>query len=429
MKKRLQTQICICGGGPAGFIAAIAAARNGCRTALVEPYGFPGGMATAGLVGPISKFNSNGKRIIGGIPLEFITRLGQTNGAILDLPSGNIPFDSECYKQTALEMLWEANVTTYFHSTACFPEFSSNGELTEIKILTGGSVSDLKADYFIDCTGTGVLLAGKNDLWQWRTQQSPQPLSLIFKLGGVKTSELPLLMRDDRVKYANLVLRQAIMAAAESSGLKSFGGPWTVWGSTMHPGTVSVNCTRCSGNPCDPENSGETARRLRLEIPRFIEVFRKADRAFSDAYLLESAVMTGHRESREVLGLYRMTADDLLNGTDFPDSIALGGHPLDRHYPEAGKQEVTFLDRPYGISFQCLVPKTCPNLLVAGSLAAASPDAFASIRTQAQCMAMGQASGTAAAIAFQKQLAVWDINGVELRQTLESQKAITRIPS
>ena len=336
--KKIQARICICGGDSSGFIAAIAAARSGCHTVLVEPYSYPGGMATAGLVGPISKFNSNGQRIVGGIPLEFIERLHRRNGAIPDFPGGNIPFDSECYKQTALEMLTEANVALLFHSTACFPEFSSNGELKEIKLLTGGSVSVLEADYFIDCTGTGALIAGKEDLWQWRTSRDhARPLSLIFKLGGVDTDQLPLQMREDGIKYANPVLRKAILRWAESFGLQSFGGPWTVWGSAMRPGIISVNCTRCAGNACDPENAGETAARLRLEIPRFIEIFRRTDRAFSNAFLLESAVMTGCRESRELRGLYRMQPDDILSGREFPDAVALGGHPLDRHSPEPGR--------------------------------------------------------------------------------------------
>ncbi len=113
--------VVVCGGGPAGLIAAIAAARGGARTALVERYGFLGGMATAGLVAPISVFNYNGRRIVGGIPWEFVERLAGIGGAEEEKPLGNITFSPEKYKLVAQRMLLEAGVTLYFHSylTGC----------------------------------------------------------------------------------------------------------------------------------------------------------------------------------------------------------------------------------------------------------------------------------------------------------------------
>ena len=113
--------VVVCGGGPAGLIAAIAAARGGARTALVERYGFLGGMATAGLVAPISVFNYNGRRIVGGIPWEFVERLSEIGGAEEEKPLGNITFSPEKYKLVAQRMLLEAGVTLYFHSylTGC----------------------------------------------------------------------------------------------------------------------------------------------------------------------------------------------------------------------------------------------------------------------------------------------------------------------
>ena len=85
--------VVVCGGGPAGFIAAIAAARQGAKTAIVERYGFFGGLATAGYVTPISVFSYNGKRNIGGIPWEFIERLKDIGGAFVEQPLNNVAFD------------------------------------------------------------------------------------------------------------------------------------------------------------------------------------------------------------------------------------------------------------------------------------------------------------------------------------------------
>ena len=93
--------VVVCGGGPAGFIAATAAARGGARTALIERYGFLGGMATAGLVAPISVFNYNGRRVIDGLPWEFIERMAEVGGAREEKPLGNVTFSPEKYKLIA----------------------------------------------------------------------------------------------------------------------------------------------------------------------------------------------------------------------------------------------------------------------------------------------------------------------------------------
>ena len=102
--------VVVCGGGPAGFIAAIAAARQGARTALIERFGFLGGMATAGLVSPISVFSYNGRQVIGGIPWEFVRRLEAMGGALVEQPLNNVAFDPELYRLCAQRMVLEAGV-------------------------------------------------------------------------------------------------------------------------------------------------------------------------------------------------------------------------------------------------------------------------------------------------------------------------------
>ena len=145
----------------------------------------------------------------------------------------------------------------------------------------------------------------------------------------------------------------------------------------------------------------------------------------SEASLLgETAATSGFRECRELSALHRVTAAEFASGEDVPDAIALAAHPMDRHIAGSSGQNLTFLQRPGVIPLSSLVSAKCPNLLAAGGLVAAEPAAFASMRVQAQCMAMGQAAGTAAA--FMPGRDVRSLDFVAIRRICEKQGAMTK---
>ena len=177
--------VVVCGGGPAGFIAAIAAAREGAKTAIVEQYGFFGGMATAGFVNPISVFSYNGALVTGGIPWEFVNRLQKAGGAEIESPLANVAFEPEHYKLVAQRMILEAGVDIYMHSylTGCVKD---GNKITHIIIDNKNGAEALSAKVFIDCTGDADLAAMAGVPMQ--AQEGPlQPLSSYFILGGVDT--------------------------------------------------------------------------------------------------------------------------------------------------------------------------------------------------------------------------------------------------
>ena len=153
-----QYDVIVCGGGPAGFVAAISAARMGCRTALVERLGYFGGTATAGLVMPISGFYHNGERVIGSIPWEFIQRMQERNGAVVELPKGHISANIELYKLVAQQMLLEAGVALY---TNCYLSrcVMDGDRVTGILMESKNGTEGLLGRCFIDATGDGDLLA------------------------------------------------------------------------------------------------------------------------------------------------------------------------------------------------------------------------------------------------------------------------------
>lgn len=420
--------VVVCGGGPSGMMAAIAAARNGAHVILLEHYGFLGGMATIALVGPISKFNLNGERIVSGIPEEFIQQVYRHGGAIIDLPSGNVPYDPEIYKYVAMRMVQAAGVDILLHTSVvgCINSENHPDQITHLLIENKSGRQAIKANYVIDCTGTGDIVARTSLPWTMRTDKEGelQPMSLYFRLGGVDTSSFDLLMAEDHVKYKNQYLNTLLQEEVEAGRLGNFGGPWVVHGSTIRKGEVSVNATRFRGNAADGGDLSKAELQMREDVMRILKVFKTKVPAFRHAYLIDTATQVGIRETRTILGLYAMEKKDVLRPQHFPDTVAKGGHPIDIHRAKDAHQNVTFLQEAYDIPYRALVPKGACNLLVAGGCISASREAYASIRVQAQCMALGQAAGTATALCNQEKIAVSALDGAWLRQKLQEVGAI-----
>ena len=182
--------VVVCGGGPAGFIAAIAAAREGARTALVEQYGFLGGAATNSLVTPLSVFTYNGEKVIGGIPWEFLERLEKMGGGLIEKPLGNVAFDPELYKLCCQRMVLEAGVELYLHSWLSGCQ-TGQGRISHVFIDNKNGTEALAGKVMIDATGDADLshLAGVPMLPPGRPLQ---PASTYFVLAGVDT-ESPLI--------------------------------------------------------------------------------------------------------------------------------------------------------------------------------------------------------------------------------------------
>jgi hypothetical protein len=421
--------VVVCGGGPAGLMAATAAARRGAKTLLVERHGFLGGMATAAMVGPMSKFNLGGKRIVGGLPEELVQSMHALGGAIVDLQSGNIPYDPEVYKLAAQRLVLGAGVETLLHAQVAGVHSAEKrpGRISHVMIETKSGREAVAANVIIDATGTGDLISRTNLPCEMRNQRTGgdlQPMTLYFRLGGVDTSGLTLLMSQDGTKYAHPELRAVLDEEVAAGRLRNYGGPWAVHGSTLRAGEVSVNATRFPGNAADARELTRAELAMREEVQVIVAAFRRAAPAFRNCFLIDTAPQVGIRETRSIRGLYTMTLDDVLTPRGFPDTVAKGGHPVDIHRATDSLQHAQFITQPYDIPYRALVPVGSENVLVAGGLVSATREAFGSIRVQAQCMALGQAAGTAAAMCIATGQSVSDLDGAALRQRLGAAGAI-----
>lgn len=407
--------VVVCGGGPAGFIAAIAAARGGAKTALIERYGFLGGMATAGLVAPISVFNYNGRRVIGGIPWEFVERLIEIDGAREEKPLGNITFSPEKYKLIAQRMVLEAGVELYFHSylTGCRKEGDS---ITHIIIENKNQSEAIAGKVFIDSTGDADLSALSGVPMQ-PLSKTVQPASLIFMMGGVDTGSLPKIRHSQQgVNYHDLDMRHILEEVAKKSELPLFGGPW--YCGTLADGVVLINMTRLNADMANNREATKAELTLREHVHLFSEVLINNVPAFRNAFLLSTATQTGVRETRRIKGIYTLTGEDYINAVNFPDAISRGSHPVDIHASSTTEQRIEFLKNAGFIPYRSLIAPNFPNLIIAGRSFSSDEIASASVRVQASVMGLGQAAGVAAALSVKSATELSEIDITKLRNTL-----------
>ena len=414
--------VVVCGGGPGGIMAALAAARGGAKTCLIERYGFLGGMATAGLVAPISVFNYNGHRIIDGLPWEFIERLTEIGGAREEKPLGNITFSPEKYKLIAQRMLKEAGVDIFFHSyitgIRTSEEKDSKTKIEYVIIDNKNGAEAIGGKYFIDATGDSDLA------WMAEVPMQPikgelQPASLIFMLSGVDTDALPMIRHSQQgVNYHDLAIRDIFTKLREegTEDVPMFGGPW--YCGILADGIVLVNMTRHFADMTDNRVAGEIECLLREDAHKYTELLRKYIPAFKNAELIATAPMTGIRETRRILGAHTLTGEEYLEAMNFPDSVARGCHPVDIHSANSTNQRCQFMKDAGYVPYRSLYAPSYPNLLVAGRNFSADEVASASIRVQASVMGLGQAAGTAAAMASKTGICVDKVNTEELRKRL-----------
>ncbi|MBQ7855803.1 MAG: FAD-dependent oxidoreductase [Alistipes sp.] len=418
--------VVVVGGGPAGFIAAIAAARQGAKTAIIERYGFFGGMATIGYVAPISVFALKNELVIGGIPWEFVKRLESMGGAFIEWPKANIDFDIELYKLCCQRMILEAGIDIYTHSAMVGCEMEGKS-ISSVIIENKNGLETLESKVFIDCTGDGDLAHMAEVPMQPNPEGELQPSSFCFILSGVDTKSDLL----NKCMYHNGIngpsqckpVREKLLAMkAAGVDLPDFGGPW--FNNVMHEGSVAVNITRRAADSTNNRNFSAVECQLREDIFTFTRVLKENFKEFKNCYVSATAPQAGIRESRRILGVHTVTADEYVNAFRYEDSISRGIHPIDIHASKGTHQTRIDLTKPAYVPYRALITAEYPNLLVAGRCISTDRQALASLRVMASCMGTGQAAGAAAAQCVANNQTVQNIDTAQLVATLKEWGAV-----
>ena len=418
----MTSDILIVGGGPAGVCAAIAAARHGARVLLAEQGGCLGGMATRGLVGPfMTCYDKRGEtQLIRGLFEEIVQRLVSIGGAIhpSQVRAGTsfaawhvkghdhcTPFEPEALQFVLDDLCREAGVHVLFHATFLAPIMEGN-RIVGATLFTKGGERRVDARIVIDATGDGdvAFRAGAPcELGDPARDGAMQPATTFFRICGLSEAAVEAV----RAQYpADVFCFKTLIAKARAEGRWTLPRPHINIYRSVKDGEWSVNVSRLNGiDATDPESLSAAELEGRRQVREILAFLRDYVPGAGGVRLMSLPATVGIRESRHVLGEYRLDTDDVLEGRIPDDAILLCSNSIDWH--SGGKDaagtlyiEVRDGDR-YGVPYRCLVPQKVENLLVAGRCVSASAAAAAAIRVMPPCMAMGQAAGTAAALALQ----------------------------
>lgn len=413
----------VVGSGSAGSSAAITAARLGARVLLVDRLAFMGGTSTA-VLDTFYAFYTPGerpRRVVGGLGWEVVERLA-AEGVAFQRPNTYGAGTGVTYDQETLKVLWErladeAGVELLLHTWATGVRIEA-GRIGAVRLWNKGGERWIAADVVIDASGDADVcaLAGvdhDNAAQQGRVQS----LSTLFKMANVDVE------RAASVKKAELWERMRQAAATGAYDLPRIEGSWH---RTPFDGVALIHMTRVPNvDATDPKQLTRAEIAGRRQVREYARFLRDRVPGFERSVVVATSPAIGVRESRRVHGDYVLTRADVLAGRRFDDEIALCGAPIEDHHA-GGDTEWRYVAEGgvYGIPYRCLLPARIEGLLVAGRCFSATHDAHASARSMATCMAMGQAAGTAAALAVRAGRTPREVGADTVRTALLEQGAL-----
>jgi hypothetical protein len=424
--------VVVCGGGTAGAAAAIAAARQGARTLVVEQLGALGGTQTAGWVTPMMPNYVGPFKLSRGLNLEIV-RHQTALQPHRDLEHGDAWYDPIALALILDRLALEAGVTCLFNCTLIDAR-TEGKSVREVEVAARGGRRWIKSKTFIDCTGDAELaaLCGA-ELMSGNEEGEHQPMTLRFTMGGIdleraRVSLAPYL-RVDTAGYLELgygEAKESPMAPLIEDALRrgilheDDLGYFQLFSVNGRPGELAFNAPRISGlDPLDPFEMSRAYQIGREKIFRIAAFMRSGFDGFENSYVSVIAPLMGIRESRRAVGEYVLTAEDHQECRKFPDAIARNRYPVDIHL----KKGLDYRKFPAGewhdIPYRSTVVKGFDNLWVAGRCLSADFVAQSAVRIQPVCRATGEAAGVAAALSASRSVAASDLPYADLAAHLD----------
>ncbi|MFC1996333.1 FAD-dependent oxidoreductase [Chloroflexota bacterium] len=439
--------IAVIGGGMAGITAAIASARNGAKTILIEKNGWLGGIGIVGATGLHSFFNifdahpgAKRMRVVGGIAQEIIDRVTQRGGGMGhirmerggDFVSMLTPVEPETFKAVTAEMCREAGARLLFH-TVVDEIHATDGHVENLVIWNKAGRSLIQAQQYIDCTGDGDIAAYAGAPFESFDPDDPGAYTagFTFRLVNVDLRALEsdlesrgLISQLAHAVKPGMLQPDLVRLGIDMQKLKTQGvedAPGYFLSSSVRPREITYcNCINYGpNNGLDPDALTNAEVYLRSRVLEIAGIFRENFAGCEDCYIAGPAPAAGQRRGRAIRALYELTQEDCTAGRQFDDQIGC----------------FSFIDNPrdfvkdagaYGIPFRALIPREVDNVLITGRMITVDLAAHNSTRNTVACMVQGQAAGTAAALAVKDNNIPTQVNVEQLQTILSNQKVLLK---
>jgi len=416
-----EADVVVVGAGSAGMMAALAAARNGARTLVLERGGFLGGISTA-VLETMYAFYAPGaaqEKVVSGLPDEVVARL-EAEDAILLRPntfgSGTgITYNPESLKRVWDQLAAEANIRVLLH-TFVSDVLTDGPRVVGAEFVNKGGRHRVSAKVVVDASVDADVVASAGGAFALAGCDGPQQtLSTTFRLANV--SERALAVSKEEL--------HALMREANASGRFRLPREEGSVHRTPDAGIMATIMTRIPGvAPEDVEGISRAEAAGRAQVREYLRFLRAMVPGYEHAVLITTSPWIGVRETRRIVGDYELTGDDVLAARRFEDGVARCGAPIEDHHPGRDTRWAYIPDDgTYTVPFRALLPRGLERIVVAGRCLSSSHDAHASARSIGTCMAMGQAAGTAAALAARQGAGPRDVALEDLLGVLDAQGA------
>mgnify|MGYP000861892224 FL=1 len=438
-----EADVVVCGGGPGGVSAAIAAARHGAKTLLIERHGYLGGLATAGLVAPVLGHTASESHIpiVEGLLREITERLNAIDGAPSwedSLLEWGIRFDAEALKYVLDQMCAEAGVQVLFH-TQIADVFTADDRIEAVIIENKSGRQAVAGRIFVDGTGDADIAfrAGAPTTHGREWDGRGESMGSFFHLGGV-----PEVSAERTREITELIEHEM------EDGRFAFYNSGFMGKNTHHRDHTSANMTRFAGDSARNADLTRGEAYVREQVWELVRLLRAHVPEMADIYVQQTSPQIGPRESRQIVGPYARTGDDIHQGARFDDAIARGSWWIDIHCPLGHTYPVHLctVECPrgvncpywvaehdhmrskaelyppkggwYDIPYRALLSIRIANLLASGRCISATHEGMAGARVMGTCIAIGQAAGTAAALAVAADVSLQELDVQQLRRVL-----------
>lgn len=428
----LSADVVVVGGGAAGVAAATTAARRGHSVILVERYGFCGGGAVAGLSGTVCGLyeatdgNRIPEQVVFGFADEFVRRLEARGGLAPAVRYGKTMtrvHEPLAWRDTADSFLTEEGVRTIFHAVA-IGVLGEGDQIEGLSVWTKQGPVDIRAGIVVDASGDADVAAMAGLPTFVGDQGKVQNPTMIFRLSGVDVAAFL------SAYGADTIMPQAVVDMIREANAEGYSLPRSkIWlFPTTRPDELLCNCTRIIGadgrelNTLLMNDFTDAEIEGRRQIRQYERFFREKLAGCAQAYVNDTGVQVGVRQTRQIVGQAMLTNDDVVAARKDPDGIARSPWPIELH--SGDKPMVRWIiDDVYEVPYGCLVPQRGERIIMAGRCLSAQHEAVASARVTAQCFSYGHAAGIAASVSLREAMPLRSIRGADVRRLLDQDGA------